>query len=295
VNAQVPYKRILLIALLCLIALPGAGVFAQQQPPISVKYEFQRIPQAAAGLISIAGKDLARGTATVFGREYPCWPNSSGLACLIAPPMTQPVKDYPIVISVTKSDGTQIPWNSTLTVALGQFIAEPFTLPGNLNYLLRDDVQANEDDRLITAYSIITPERYWEGAFTPPINSPTVSPFGSVRTYTNNGAVRRHTGIDFRASVGTPVLASASGRVVLSRPMDIHGNNIVIDHGWGIYTEYAHLSERYVVPGQFVLQGDVIGLSGNTGRSTGPHIHWEVAIAGVWISPLAFAQMKLPQ
>jgi murein DD-endopeptidase MepM/ murein hydrolase activator NlpD len=77
--------------------------------------------------------------------------------------------------------------------------------------------------------------------------------------------------------------------------MDIHGNNVIIDHGWGIYSEYAHLSQRYVVPGQFVLQGDVIGLSGNTGRSTGPHIHWEIAVGGTWVSPVEFYKTKLPQ
>jgi murein DD-endopeptidase MepM/ murein hydrolase activator NlpD len=183
-----------------------------------------------------------------------------------------------------------------IKVTVGGFASELFTLPGNLNYLLRDDIQANEDDRLKTAYSILTPKRYWEGQFAPPVPNPViVSGFGVIRTYTNNGAVRRHTGVDLRAGMKTPVLASASGRVALSQPMDIHGNNIVIDHGWGIYSEYAHLSERYVVAGQYVLQGDILGLSGNTGRSTGPHIHWEIAVGGTWVSPVDFYKTRLPQ
>jgi murein DD-endopeptidase MepM/ murein hydrolase activator NlpD len=207
--------------------------------------------------------------------------------------MDQAVKSYPISLAITAQGGVPIAWSSTFSVASGQFLAETLNLPNNLLYLLHDDVQANEDDRLLTAYSLVTPIRYWEGPFTPPVNSPTISPFGAVRSY-NNIAPRRHTGQDFRASIGTPVLASASGEVVLSRLMDIHGNNIVIDHGWGIFSEYAHLSERYVVPGQFVVQGQIIGLSGNTGRSTGPHVHWEIAVNDVWVDPLDFAQIQLP-
>ena len=176
----------------------------------------------------------------------------------------------------------------------GGYIQEdPFSLPGNKIYLLRDDIQASENLRLLTTYSVITPDRYWEGVFTPPVNGPLSSPFGSTRLF-NGIATKRHTGYDFKVPSGTPILASASGRVVLSRPMDIHGNNVVFDHGWGVFSEYAHMSVRYVVPGQFVLQGDVIGLSGTTGRSTGPHVHWEIAVNGVWVNPLQFMQVRIP-
>jgi hypothetical protein len=276
----------------------GAGhAYAQETPPLlAINYEFQAIKQGQIGLISITGVNLSRGVARTFDREFPCYPSRLGLTCVLAAPIDQPIRAYDLTIDIFAQDGSKTTRGGQVTVAGGGFIAESFTLPGNLNYLLRDDVQANEDDRLTTVYSIITPTRYWDGQFTPPIPSPVVvSLFGTVRTYTNTGTVRRHTGIDFRASVGTPVLAAANGRVALSRPMDIHGNNIVIDHGWGIYSEYAHLSERYVVPGQFVLQGDVIGMSGNTGRSTGPHVHWEIAVGGVWVNPVLFAQIRLPQ
>ncbi len=286
------FKRLsLFIALV--VSLASLQIIAHAQD-ISVRFDFQFIRQGQVGLLLVSGSDLTGGVANIFDRNYTCYPTSQGAACLIAVPMDKPIKDYPISLTISKKDGSTIPWKSQISVQLGQFLAETFVLPGNLLYLLRDDIQANEDDRLMAAYSIVTPTRYWEGTFTPPVNPIPVSPYGAVRTY-NGGQVRRHTGQDLRALMGTPVLASASGRVVLSRPMDIHGNNIVIDHGWGIYTEYAHLSERYVVPGQFVLQGDVLGLSGNTGRSTGPHVHWEVAVGGVWVNPLAFAQLKLPQ
>ncbi|MHB8626396.1 MAG: M23 family metallopeptidase [Aggregatilineales bacterium] len=155
-------------------------------------------------------------------------------------------------------------------------------------------MEANEADRLQTAYNIITPARFWEGQFTLPLKGALLSPFGSVRQY-NGKVTNRHSGQDIHAGLGTPVLASASGQVVLARLMDIHGNNIVIDHGWGVYSEYAHLFVLYVVPGQFVLQGQIIGLSGNTGRSTGPHLHWEMAVNSILVNPVAFSQLNLPR
>jgi murein DD-endopeptidase MepM/ murein hydrolase activator NlpD len=267
---------------------------AQQQIVIHPAFDYLR--QGTAGIITLTGPDIATATATTLGRTYTFFPTSQGFTCLLAVPMEQKIKDYPLVITVNRSDGSTAAWEGTLKVSSGQFIAEDptqFYLPSNKLHLLRDDVQASEDKRLLTTYSIVTPVRYWDGAFMPPVNGALSSPFGSVRVY--NGSVqRRHTGYDFRAAMGTPVLASANGRVVLSRPLDIHGNNVVIDHGWGVFSEYAHLSAIYVVPGQFVLQGDVIGLSGNTGRSTGPHVHWEIAVNDIWVNPVAFMQLKLP-
>jgi murein DD-endopeptidase MepM/ murein hydrolase activator NlpD len=268
----------------------------EAQQAIVIHPDFDYLRQGTAGVILLTGPDIAGAVATALGRDYPFFPTSQGYACLLSVPMEQKIKDYPLVVTVTRRDKSTATWQDTLKVASGQFIAEDpasFFLPANKLNLLRDDVQQSEDRRLLSTYRIVTPVRFWEGAFTMPVNGALSSPFGSVRIY--NGTVnRRHTGYDFRASMGTPVLASANGRVVLSRSLDIHGENVVIDHGWGVFSEYAHLSARYVVPGQFVLQGDVIGLSGNTGRSTGPHVHWEVAVNGTWVNPLSFMQLKLP-
>lgn len=275
-------------------AIPTAAPTSSTGSGIDVEFTFKSIQQGRVGLILINGGQLASATVSALDRVYPCFPTHSGFGCLLAVPMDEPVKaGYPVTVTVTTQGGNSLPAANSFAVTSGGFLAETLTLPHSLLYLLRDDVQANEDTRLLNAYRLITPERYWEGAFSKPVNSGPISPFGGIRSY-NGIANRRHTGQDLQAVTGTPVLASASGRVVLSRLMDIHGNNIVIDHGWGIYSEYAHLSERYVVPGQFVLQGQIIGLSGSTGRSTGPHLHWEIAVNGIWVSPLDFIQIALP-
>jgi len=268
---------------------------ANAQTSIVVNVPFEYLRQGTAGVLSITGPDLAGGVVSVLGRNYPFFSVTGGFAALIAVPIeTRIRRDYPMEVTVYQANGTALNWTGTLNVQSGEYIREPtFTVPSDRLYLLDWDVQSNEDLRLKTIYSQVTPERYWEGQFAQPVNGPRSSPFGSVRDY-NDGSTRRHTGTDFVEPVGTPVAASASGRVVFARRLDIHGNSIVIDHGWGVFSEYSHLSDIFVVPGQFVLQGQIIGMSGNTGRSTGPHVHWEIAVNGVWVSPLDFMTMKLP-
>jgi len=284
-------KTVCKMAWLALVLLAVPRVAAADS--ISVRFAFTLIHQGQVGVVLITGTDLTSATATAMGHDYACFPVTQGTACLLAVPMDQPIRDYPLSIVMIPKSGSVITWNSTFTVAAGQFISEIVTLPGNLAYLLRDDVEANENARLASAYSMITPTRYWENKWVLPLVGAPGSPFGTKRLY-NGSIARRHAGQDMHAALGTPVLAAASGRVVLSRQMDIHGNSIVIDHGWGIYSEYAHLSRRYVVPGQWVSQGDVIGLSGSSGRSTGPHIHWEVSVDGIMTDPTAFMQLALP-
>ncbi len=287
-------KKILIA--LALVALLGSGVLlhirAQSAIVITLNFEFLR--QGTAGVISLSGADLVGGVVNAFERSYPFFPVTGGFAALLAVPMDQRIRDYPISITVYRADGETLTWEGTVKVASGEFIREPaFSLPSDKFHLLDMSVQENEDARLNSIYSVVTPERFWEGQFSLPTNAPTTSPFGSVRDF-NDGSTRRHTGYDFRMAVGTPVKVSASGRVVYARPLDIHGSNVIIDHGWGVFSNYAHLSQIFVVPGQIVLQGEVIGLSGNTGRSTGPHLHWEIAVNGVLINPMDFIRLKLP-
>lgn len=111
------------------------------------------------------------------------------------------------------------------------------------------------------------------------------SPFGSRRIL--NGSVKQngHSGTDYAADTGTPVLAAADGIVVLTHPdMFYTGKTILVDHGYGVYTSYAHLSQIDVAEGQIVKAGDIIGAVGMSGRATGPHLHFGVSWYGVRVS-----------
>ncbi len=103
-----------------------------------------------------------------------------------------------------------------------------------------------------------------------------------------NGSPDYHPGLDISADRGDPVIATANGTVTSAQRAGAYGNMVVIDHGFGIATRYAHLDSFLVKPGDTVQRGDVIGRAGTTGRSTGTHVHYEVLVSGRHLNPLQF-------
>lgn len=139
-------------------------------------------------------------------------------------------------------------------------------------------------------YKTITPKSYINAPFKVPLDSFITSDFGKARVY--NGSLRGyHSGTDFRAEVGVPIVASNDGVVVLAQERFYAGGSIVIDHGYGIYTTYYHLSKFLVQKGDVVKKSQVIALSGKSGRVTGPHLHFGVRVFGVQVDPLQFISL----
>jgi murein DD-endopeptidase MepM/ murein hydrolase activator NlpD len=97
-----------------------------------------------------------------------------------------------------------------------------------------------------------------------------------------------HKGLDISNRPGTPIWAPARGAVTFAGPDGAYGLSAVIDHGKGVVTRYAHMSKIAVAVGHYVQRGDVIGAMGSTGRSTGPHLHYEVLVNGVNVNPLRY-------
>ena len=130
----------------------------------------------------------------------------------------------------------------------------------------------------------------WQSNFQPsiwPVEGAIRSPFGG-RSDPFSGEGAFHTGIDLTASVGTDVHVTADGTVQAAGYSGRFGKLIIVDHGNGVETYYAHLSQYLVVPGQEVRRDEVIGLSGATGRVTGPHVHYEVRVAGTPVNPYKY-------
>ena len=140
---------------------------------------------------------------------------------------------------------------------------------------------------------IYTGKLYKEKYFHKPLKVLRIStPFGAQRIL--NGKKRYiHWGVDFRGKRGTPVYASLSGKVMLARRFYLTGNTVVINHGLGIYTLYAHLNKILVKEGSFVKAGQTIGKVGSTGRSTGPHLHFGIYIYGVRVDPMLAFKIRL--
>jgi murein DD-endopeptidase MepM/ murein hydrolase activator NlpD len=141
----------------------------------------------------------------------------------------------------------------------------------------------------------VTPADWLRANSTPslwPVEGPVTGSFGE-RIDPFNGEGAFHSGVDISASVGQPVMAPADGVVVLADFMGGYGRAIVLDHGLGITTRYGHLASFAVVAGQYVHRGDTIGYVGLSGRSTGPHLHYEVRINDTPVNPHKYLRITV--
>lgn len=139
----------------------------------------------------------------------------------------------------------------------------------------------------------------WSGDFRLPVKAQPTDSFGTRRVVKSNTGKSQqietvHKGMDFRAASGTPVHAANSGTVLLARHLYFEGNCVIIDHGFGLYTLYMHFSRINVKPGERVSTGQLLGLSGATGRVTGPHLHWAVRYQNVYLDPGKLMKLQLP-
>lgn len=150
----------------------------------------------------------------------------------------------------------------------------------------RPRINAEEKERN-AIYSKFTDRNPFEEGFVAPSNGPISSLFGLRRIY--NGKPRDpHSGLDIASPKNTPVVAVNSGKVVSATNYFFTGNTVIINHGMGLFSLYAHLNKITVKKGQEIKQGDKVGLVGATGRVTGPHLHWSMILNKTLVDPLLF-------
>jgi murein DD-endopeptidase MepM/ murein hydrolase activator NlpD len=196
-----------------------------------------------------------------------------------------------------KTFGREISFSKKFSVARGKYpkievklsVESKFTEPTPEQQKQIEDGQQIKKDYL----NRVTPDREWDGSFAAPAEANISDVFGSERIF-NGKTSSPHLGLDFRVPSGTPVRAMNDGTVLLARPLYFEGNFVVIDHGQGLLTLYLHLSEFKVEEGERVKRGQIVGLSGGTGRATGPHLHVAVRWQGTYLDPAALLGMRLP-
>ncbi len=254
------------------------------------------VPQGQTRLARVVGDDISAVQANWLGGVVDFWPVDDGsyyglLAADVEEPTANP---NPLTVMVTYRDGASSTLEANAPIVSGGFINQSLSIPAEKGYLLDPVTERAELARLGVASAPSTPECQWdENGFILPVQAPLTSSFGSVRTF--NGTYRtRHTGWDIRVIGGQPVGAMAAGTVVLVDALPIRGNYVLIDHGCGVYSGYAHLAEVFVQVGHRVDQGSIIGTVGDNGRTSGPHFHWETAVNGVWVDSVQLLEMWMP-
>lgn len=157
--------------------------------------------------------------------------------------------------------------------------------------------QANEEfERVIAPLRTVADStQHWQGRFILPVDSSAriTTGFGAIRYTNGSTTASRHGALDLAIAEGTPVYASNSGRVLYAGFLQLTGNTIVVEHGFGIKTWHYHMSSLNVETGQMITQGDLIGAVGTTGFSSGPHLHFGMSVGGAFINPATAIETDL--
>jgi murein DD-endopeptidase MepM/ murein hydrolase activator NlpD len=211
-------------------------------------------------------------------------------------------------ISVETSPGnyllklTEVLWNGksrelTHSIRIGRAVFPKITVKVARQYTepsaeqLRQ-INADKDVKQ-RVFASEQPERQWTGQFMAPVEAAISDVFGTERVF--NGQVQsRHLGLDYAVASGTPVHAINRGQVILARPLYFEGNCVILDHGQGLLSLYLHLSEFSVKEGEEVQTGQLLGLSGGTGRATGPHLHLAIRWQGMYLNPKSLLRLTIP-
>ncbi len=268
------------------VALPGDDASDFLPYPItSLTLSSQPVERGQTTVLALETADAVTCDVTYLEHTEPCYQqDSTHLYALVSlSPMLEPTT-YEIKLRVYYQD-TELAFELPLVVTPGRFGFERIDVPPGKQALFDPALLWSESELVNEIANLHTTERYWQVPFDYPVQAAVSSYFGSRRSY--GGSYNSyHSGVDFRAATGAPIYTPSSGTVVLAQKLTVRGNAIIIDHGWGVSTGYWHLSRINVEVGQYVSKGEVIGLVGNTGLSTGSHLHWQLWVSGEPVDPL---------
>ncbi|MYD38658.1 MAG: LysM peptidoglycan-binding domain-containing M23 family metallopeptidase [Chloroflexi bacterium] len=267
-------------------ALPDAALAFTIDPLVFKEGQTSRIELWTRDAMTIAG--------TFLGQDLPVITREAGRRhnLLVGVPMFTPTAIYPLELTLMDAAGEAQRISARVQVISGGYFRQSLTI--NDSELLAREVETAEFARLAQIAAAFSPQRSWEASLRLPATDNMNAFFGTLRSYNGSPFDRYHSGVDFAGAVGTSVRAAAAGEVKMVERLQIRGNTVMIDHGWGIYSLYAHLNATHPQVGAQVQQGEVIGTIGSTGRSTGPHLHWEVWVNGVNVAPLQWVNEVFP-
>ena len=255
---------------------------------------FPSLIQGGSGLLRLSGGDIVAARLSFRGVEQPFFTlDDADWYGLIVVDMDAFPRSYLLTVIAERS-ADAVSFTHDLRIDSAAYIVQRLDLPADRAYLAGAAVEQAEFALLAEITADRGPEPLWdESGFELPHDSELTSPYGAYRVF-NGERETRHTGWDQNAPAGTPIRALAAGAVVFAAPLEIRGNTVIIDHGLGIYSGYAHLSDLQVEVGQRIAAGQIIGSSGDSGRSSGAHLHWEIIAQGEWIDGLTFINLWLP-
>ena len=284
-------RVVLSLIFLLLIGVPLVGADLPLAPTSIT------IRQGEVVSFTLPGLDGTGSAAGQFqNQSIPFFKNDAdpaSLTAFIGVDFTQPIGEYPFDITVTGDKGDRLlPYR--ITVLSTSFGVQTLTLPEGKVDLDAKTLERVEKEarRFKDIFSQPTINKTWRLPFQIPVVGEISGHFGRRRII-NGQEKSPHTGVDIAAPLGKDVLASNGGKIVLTGDFFFNGQSIVIDHGGGILTMYFHLSEIMVKEGMSVESRQIIGRVGQSGRATGPHLHWGARVHNARVDPFSLVKIGL--
>ena len=276
-----------------LVALPWASLAADR---LAVTWHPKRPHPGDVAWIHVRGAaDTTALEGSLGPRTLVFFPYAGGQAAVVGLDLDTKPGPEPWRLAVLEAGREPRSLSGRLTVHKREFSVQRLTLPPGMVDLDPETERraVSEGERLGTLYRTLTPERLWRGPFVRPVAG-TEAPTGFGARRIINGKPRSpHSGVDYAAPRGTPVVAANTGRVALVGDFFFPGRLVILDHGLGLYTLYFHLDTVAVTDGDLVDRGHVVGTVGATGRATGPHLHFGALVGGARIDPSTLETLSL--
>jgi len=259
----------------------GDGLTLRVSSPTPVQGSLVLVEVQSAAALAQLKVDWA-GQTLHFWRDA----NSPAYRALLGVDLERAPGPAPLTFQAELASGERRACRLRATVEDGKFAVERLTLPPQFVELSPADLERSQREaaRLRDVFAAVTPERLWQGGFRRPLEAEAAGNFGRRRIL-NDQPRAPHSGEDFSAPAGTPVYAAQRGRVALADELFFSGKTVVLDHGLGLFTFYAHLESITIEPGQVVEAGTLLGRVGSTGRVTAAHLHWAARLNQARVNP----------
>ena len=283
-------------ALSALLALACIGATAAgPAPEIEISTSTDKITEGRFFSATVKPKGeqkLESVSGRFMGRDVVFYPDENGaFSALVGVEVDYKAGANNLEVRAKSAAGAETQQTKSIEVSQGEFPSETLKVqPRKVEPHKKDLPRIKRERTLIgRAYAASLKRRFWDPPLVMPIVSEITSKYGSKRVY-NGIKQSAHYGTDLRAKVGTPIVAPLAGRVALAMDLFFTGWTVILDHGYGFFTIYAHMSKIKVKQGSDVKKSDVLGLSGATGRVSGPHLHWGAQLHGIKVDPISMME-----
>jgi len=291
--------QIACVVLVAAITVPAAGQVDPALSSLTLTASTGSIAMPPGGIVlvtAVTSLPVSTVEGYAFGRPVRFWPDAERTRWMALVAAGLDAKPGPNTVTMSAASTTaKAAASLTLRVEPKRFETRRLKVDPQFVNPPASEIERvlREQKEMAAIFAEVTPVRLWHGAFEMPVPGEATSSFGRLSVL--NGESRgRHQGADFRAVTGTPVQAPNAGRVALAADLYFSGNTVILDHGLGMFSLFAHFSKISVQTGAMVARGDVLGESGATGRVTGPHLHWALRLGPASVDPIALVAAVAP-